>query len=204
MSKNVIVVAHADDEAIWCSSLPLRYDGVWTVICCSTPVKGPERATVEFFKSCRVIGANGILITGITDKGKDDPLDESLYPRIAPHLHGADVIFTHNEDGEYGHIHHKAVHQYIKKNFSTLQQVNYFGYSSTHEFPGLAHRGSVDWFSHELSAEEENRKSEALKCYKHIERTKPYYNSIHNWLTKLPRYNIHRESFYGIQPRQIL
>lgn len=50
-------------------------------------------------------------ITGISSISEDLILD-----LIKPYLKGIRVILTHGEDGEYGHIHHKLVHNICKHN----------------------------------------------------------------------------------------
>lgn len=199
--KCLVIVAHADDEALWCSTLPKRYpEHEWKLVCCSTPAKGPERATKELHESCEVLGYEKMyLARGIIDKGVDTDLD--ALDQIVAHIYEAEHIFTHNEFGEYGHRHHKQVHNFVRNSIGanrasgSLTPITYFGYTSKKEFDFKA-RG----FSHKLSPDELFVKQQAIGCYKHIEKTRPYYQSIYNWVGKLPHYQMEVENFYGDWP----
>lgn len=102
-----IVVAHPDDETLWCGGLMLRYPGRWTVICCSIPRADPIRAW-KFFDACAVLGARARLLPFVEARA-----DEPLGHLEALELDGYDCIVTHNETGEYGHRHHRDVHAHV-------------------------------------------------------------------------------------------
>lgn len=55
---------------------------------------------------------------------------------------GYDSIFTHNEFGEYGHGHHRQVHQIVKEEIKNAgAELFHFGYAS----PLLYHNGTTFW-----------------------------------------------------------
>jgi hypothetical protein len=106
---NAVVVAHPDDEVLWCGGFLWRYRDVgWDVICCSIPRIDPVRAW-RFVAACRALGASPLLLP-FTESPPDAPL------RHLEHLEGLrdyDCLVTHGEKGEYGHLHHCQVHQHV-------------------------------------------------------------------------------------------
>jgi len=112
--ENAIVVAHPDDEVLWAAGLPLRFNRLkWTVICCSRPSYEPQRI-VNFFRSCEALGTEGIMLSG-DDTGRDDVPLSGL---DALSLAAYDAVITHNAEGEYGHPHHRQVHEAVKGKFN--------------------------------------------------------------------------------------
>lgn len=182
--KYAIVVAHADDEAIWCASLPLRYAGRWTVICCSIPDVEQERGLVKFFNSCEVLGAEAVLFN-VPEAGMDRPL--TTLGRLE--LEGYDHIFTHNEAGEYGHPHHIQIHKYIKENWGH-KKLTFFGYRT---------RGIGNSVVN-LSLAEIEKKLEAIKCYNNMRGSVPYYEIILSWFHRQPNLRLVQETFEGDLP----
>src|SRR6185369_16380455 len=70
-------------------------------------------------------------------------------------LSGFDTIVTHNEYGEYYHVHHQGVHRHIAKNWAAKELI-YFGY-------GMG--DSAKSFSITLTDAELDGKWAALSCY---------------------------------------
>lgn len=192
MKKCAIVVAHADDEAIWCASLPLRYPNIsWNIVCCSYPMIHPERAHFKFIDSCKVLGANARLPEAPCDKGMNIPLDNFDTDHMYLLLEDFDHIFTHNDEGEYGHPHHIQVHEYIKKKYSH-KKLTYFGYRANN-------KTQIGPTLH-LWDEEIAIKMQAIKCYNHMSDGKPYYEKLLRWMKTLPNYNLDIETFEGELP----
>lgn len=141
----------------------------WTIICCSVPRQDPIRAW-KFFDACNILEVTPRLIPAAEsspdqDLGKLELLD----------LEPFDTIVTHNSRGEYGHRHHRNVHEYITKRYAN-KQIFTFGYS-----PGRL--GEVEI---KLSEFESHRKMAALKQYNHIH---PYQGkNIPKWEALLHRY----------------
>jgi LmbE family N-acetylglucosaminyl deacetylase len=196
MKKFLMVTAHPDDETLWGSSLFQRFPSAyWTVICCSTPVKDPERATHKFFEACHIQGVKGArLLPNVMDEGIDKPLG-NLSGVMAYVYEQPDHVFTHNDRGEYGHPHHKQVNKFVCDNFGKIPR-SYFGYGF-----GEKGTGSFDTYSHELTADELDIKNQAIHCYDHMYRGRPYYEVLYEWLDKKqPNYKWNREMFIGQHP----
>lgn len=143
--RGVAVVAHADDESLWCGGLIARGDLDWTIICCTIADIDPIRA-YKFFDACDVLGAKARLL----------PFRESQAPIKIEYLDlsGFDLIVTHGAAGEYGHPHHQEVHQAISKRYPNSR---YFGYR----------KGGTGRFHVPLDDAMKAKKLAALKCYNH-------------------------------------
>lgn len=163
-----VVVAHPDDETLWCGGLLARYPGLWTVICCSIPRTDPVRSA-KFFNACRVFNARGILLPSIETE-PDQPLNNLAWLELDDY----DLIVTHNAAGEYGHKHHQQVHEYVKSRWRGKTATIGFG------------KGRAGAEKLVLDDNEYARKMAALKKYNHI---LPYRGSdIPKWEALLHRY----------------
>ncbi len=99
--RGVCVVAHPDDETLWFGGLLAATK--WPVICCTVPVRDPERK-FKFYDACRLLGVQGqVLPFSEIEPLHFDALD----------LDGFDVIVTHGRRGEYGHRQHIELHNFI-------------------------------------------------------------------------------------------
>lgn len=143
-----MVVAHPDDESLWGAGLLLRYPKNWQVICCTVPDRDPIRAEL-FQDACAVLGVRGRVI--------NQREDESLkFGEL--NIEGADLVVTHNNAGEYGHRHHKEVHEYLT--VLCPEKVICFGYRP---------KGNpISDFVIELTPDECARKMAAIQCYNNI------------------------------------
>lgn len=117
MSRALVVVAHPDDESLWCAGYLMAHPGT-DVLCCSIPKRDPERC-VHFFQACGVLGANGYIAGRLASNDKIDLHAAMLFASQY------DEIITHNAKGEYGHHAHIAVHHAMK---SLGKPIRFFGY----------------------------------------------------------------------------
>jgi hypothetical protein len=117
--KTLLVFAHPDDEILWMGGFLLKYGKFLKIdfICITAP-----------FNISRIAGL--LKLDLYFDTGKivclGYPDDPAVYREGAPFqfddswvdaldFDKYDLIFSHNENGEYGHPHHKYAHDTLKK-----------------------------------------------------------------------------------------
>lgn len=105
-SNPCLVVAHPDDETLWCGGLVwATRDLGWTIVCCSIPVADPVRAWL-WNDACQALGAKWAKLLPTPEN------PGGLLTQL-PGLRGYSCYVTHGAAGEYGHIHHQQVHQHV-------------------------------------------------------------------------------------------
>jgi LmbE family N-acetylglucosaminyl deacetylase len=115
-----VVVAHPDDEILWCGGTILMHpDSNWTVVTL-TRKSDPDRAP-KFHKAMELLGAKGIM--GDLDDGPEQkPLSAGQVQDAIMDLLPSDrldLILTHGPWGEY--TRHKR-HEEVSKAVQTLRQ----------------------------------------------------------------------------------
>lgn len=114
--ENLMIVAHPDDDMIWGGSHLIDDD--YLVICVTC---GSVDYRVEEFKKVMSKTNDKYIMLNYPDKtnGERDNWD-TVYDDITKDIEKIinmkkwNTIVTHNEDGEYGHIHHKMTHNIVK------------------------------------------------------------------------------------------
>lgn len=142
MKKALVIVAHPDDETIWMGGTIQESHGWdWTII--SLCRKEDSDRMPKFKRVCKFYNAEGI-ISDLDDE-KLEPLQiEEVIEKIKSLLPEKkyDLIFTHGENGEYGHLRHREVHKAVKKMIDQSdlkgERVYYFNYEkSDQSTPGI-------------------------------------------------------------------
>lgn len=132
--RAVVVVAHPDDETIWMGGTIMKNPQLqWTIF--SLCRKSDTDREPKFRRVCARYKAEGI-ITDLDDEGKLDDKEaiEQIKKFLTQKLEDKkiDYIFTHGENGEYGHPGHVqvniAVQELIKNNALKPEAVFYFNY----------------------------------------------------------------------------
>jgi len=151
--SSVLVVAHPDDEVMWFGGLVLTDRGPWTIICCSVPRRDSIRAW-KFFDACETLGANARLIPSVEPEPGEPFCDDIM---DLPDLEGYDRIVTHGVEGEYGHFHHKNLHEFIHRKYAHK------------EIWSCCPSGKSDYaVRRDLTPDQALRKRAALDCYNHV------------------------------------
>ena len=117
--KCLIIVAHPDDETIWMGGTILKHkDWDWTIL--SLCRKDDQDRMPKFMKVCESYEAKGIISDLDDIELKPLPIDH-VAEKIISNLTETkyDYIYTHGDNGEYGHIRHKEVHKAVKELISS-------------------------------------------------------------------------------------
>lgn len=118
-AKKLMIVAHPDDELIFGGGHLL--EGDYLVLCITNGRNKTRRA--EFESVIKETGNQGIIleypdkVCGKRDEWKN--VKDGIFSDIEKviKLKNFDMIVTHNERGEYGHLHHKITHSLVVEAF---------------------------------------------------------------------------------------
>ncbi|MCX6799031.1 MAG: PIG-L family deacetylase [Candidatus Diapherotrites archaeon] len=121
MVKALVIVAHPDDETIWCGGTILE-NKRWRWVVLSLCRRDDADRAPRFARACKQLGAK-FAMSDLEDEHPElqlNSLDE-VEMRIAGMLRQNnfgfrfDYVFTHGANGEYGHLRHIAVHDAVRQ-----------------------------------------------------------------------------------------
>jgi len=133
--KVLVIVAHPDDETVWMGGTLIRNSVLnekWDVTVISLCRKDdPDRAP-KFQKVCEKLKARSF-ISDLEDEKLTPISTEEVIKRIQQFTEkNYDFIFTHGENGEYGHTRHidvyRAVKEMLDKKLISCKKNFYFAY----------------------------------------------------------------------------
>lgn len=129
----VIIVAHPDDETIFCGGTMLSYPSWnWNIICVTmqqnTPRPQEFDSTIKMYKSFGV-NVKSYLTLNKPDNNQDlSSADYEEWKEAIRKINlNPDIVFTHNVMGEYGHKHHIAISKMVLELFTNVWEFVYPG-----------------------------------------------------------------------------
>jgi len=119
MYKILVLHAHPDDELVWMGGTLIKYKDILEVdfVCLTFPFNKPRIA--GFMNLDRYFNAKRMICLGFEDdpavyrEGKDFFFDDSWMEGID--FSRYDLVFSHNQKGEYHHPHHLYLNFTLRK-----------------------------------------------------------------------------------------
>lgn len=116
-AKNIMIVAHPDDETIWGGDHLIEEDYLVVCVTCGT-----NKVRDNEIKKALSISDDELIKLGYPDNPGGIVNDWSEYKESIEEdlsliitMKNYDKIVTHNQEGEYGHIHHKMINNIVTK-----------------------------------------------------------------------------------------
>jgi len=175
-----LVLAHPDDEVIFGWPVLREAD---KLLICSSDLHNPKRPFGTRRKDALqcVCDLSGIEVECLDWPSEFYKLNErngaleAFCQDVLNHIPDADVIFTHNPEGEYGHMDHKLVHDIVAHSGRAMQWSDMFVKTSwtpwdslgEHAFRGMEHVATcevdLDWYV-DMQVEYARRRAWTWSC----------------------------------------
>lgn len=127
----LLIVAHPDDDTIFCGGTILSHPNWnWNIVCVTTqPGRSQEfRTAMEMYKS---FGVNISFYRILEKPDENQDLTPEVYEEWSDSINilnlKPDFVITHNEMGEYGHKHHVAISKMVRELFLNVWEFVYPG-----------------------------------------------------------------------------
>lgn len=168
-----IIVAHPDDETIFCGGTLLNYPKWnWHIVCLTWNIVDDPRGT-QFQRAMDMYKSYGVNISSFQCMGK---IDQSLSQgenqnwkiSISNLNLSPTIVLTHNVEGEYGHPHHKAVNRICNELFANVWEFICPGATNVAPQPFKANIATIP-----LSRDVLNKKVEVYN--------RSYTSELNNW-----------------------
>ena len=110
-----ICTLHPDDELIWMGGTLMQNKENWKTTIISLCRADDKDRNPKFHKACKILGVK-CYMEDIDDEKLSKILSQEYIKKISKYsTKDYDHIFTHNANGEYGHIRHKEIHKAVKE-----------------------------------------------------------------------------------------
>lgn len=183
-ADKLMIVAHPDDDAIWGGGH--LAEGNYFILCVTNG--NNETRSSEFYKAVEKSGNQGIILSypdKVNGKRADwENIEENISADINSIISEKDwkLIVTHNEEGEYGHEHHRKLHSIVVSEYektSSDARLMFFGkYYKASEIENVSEQLVP------LTEKQSEFKEELLECYESqsgvIEKLM-HMNEYENW-----------------------
>ncbi len=128
----MVVVAHPDDETIWMGGTLLKNRNRWNTTIISLCRRNDKDRAPKFRKACKIFKAK-FFISDLEDENLNKITLNEIIERVKGYSSkNYSCIFTHGENGEYGHKRHIDVHEAIKKMLNkkllSAEKIFFFSY----------------------------------------------------------------------------